>query len=121
MDDPVKRELFCGDGEFLLLSEDYVESRINADEKKPRLTQYLGIDPEEVLIEPYIVKGDLRMDDQYLLCSDGLTDMLGNVEIVSILVGTESEEACAQKLIDTALEEGGKDNVAMIEGQIVAM
>ncbi len=101
-------------GEFLQLTEDHVESRINAGEKKPRLTQYLGIDPEEVLIEPHIAKGDLRRGDQYLLCSDGLTDMLGNAEIAAILQEEESAENCAQKLIDAALEKGGKDNVTVI-------
>lgn len=99
-------------GEFMQLSQDHIEKR--SDGKKAPLTQHLGLDPEEIQIEPHIARGDLKRGDQYLLCSDGLTDMLSNFEIDSIMCRTETADECVQQLIDAALENGGKDNVTAI-------
>lgn len=99
-------------GEFLQISEDHVEKR--EGKKKTPLTQHLGIDPEEFLIEPYIAKGELQAGDQYLLCSDGLTDMLTNLEIDEIMTQAATVEDCAQSLVDAAMEHGGKDNITVI-------
>ncbi|MBR0208941.1 MAG: serine/threonine-protein phosphatase [Oscillospiraceae bacterium] len=102
------------DGEFLQLSVDHVEKREDQPKKKMPLTQHLGISPEDFLIEPYIAKGELKAGDVYLLCSDGLTDMLSNLEIDEILSAGASPEECVQKLVDAAYEHGGKDNVTVI-------
>lgn len=102
-------------GEFLQLSEDHVEKREGQKTtKKMPLTQHLGIDQETFLIEPYIAKDKITHGDQYLLCSDGLTDMLTNLEIDEIMKKSVSVEACVQQLIDAALEKGGKDNITAI-------
>ena len=82
--------------------------------KKTPLTQHLGINPEDFLIEPYIAKGELKAGDVYLLCSDGLTDMLSNLEIDEILSAGASPEEDVRRLVDAALEKGGKDNVTAI-------
>lgn len=102
------------EGEFLQLSVDHIERRKGDSPKKAPLTQYLGIDPEEFRIEPFIAKGELKRGDQYLLCSDGLTDMLSHMETVGILSSKGDTLACVQQLIDAALEHGGKDNVTVI-------
>jgi len=102
------------DGEFLQISQDHVEARPRGKSKKAPLTQHLGIDPEDMLIEPYIAKGDLKRGDQYLLCSDGLTDMLTNFEISDIMLNSEDAESCVQALIQAALEHGGRDNITAI-------
>ena len=91
-----------------------MEKRDGKSTKKAPLTQHLGINPEDFLIEPYIAKGELKRGDQYLLCSDGLTDMLTNLEIDEIMSSTDTAGDCVQKLIDAALEKGGKDNVTAI-------
>ncbi len=106
-------------GEFLQLSVDHLEKREGQTKKKAPLTQHLGISPENFLIEPYIAKGELKHGDQYLLCSDGLTDMLSNFEIDEILNCCASTEECAQHLVDAALEKGGKDNVTVIVCKIL--
>lgn len=102
------------DGEFLQISKDHVENRPGKSEKKAALSQHLGIDPEEMMIEPYIAKGELKRGDQYLLCSDGLTDMLTNFEIADFMRQSEDTDECAQELIKAALEKGGRDNVTVI-------
>ena len=107
------------DGEFQQLSRDHVERHAHPGEEKARLSQYLGIDPEEYLIEPHIAKGDLKRGDRYLICSDGITDMLSNLEIVGIFLSAEDSEACVQKLIDAALEKGGRDNATAIVCRIL--
>ncbi len=102
------------DGEFLQLSEDHIERRPEKAHNKAPLTQHLGIDPEDMLIEPYIAKGDLRKGDMYLLCSDGLTDMLSNLEISCLMHDSNSVDECVRQLIQAALIKGGRDNITAI-------
>lgn len=101
-------------GEFLQLSVDHIEKRSEGEYKKAPLTQYLGIDPEEMLIEPNVAKGKISKGDIYLLCSDGLTDMLTNFEISDILLSCGDSGDCVKKLIQVALEHGGRDNITVI-------
>lgn len=102
------------DGVFSQISVDHVESHYGQHTKKLLLTQHLGIDPEEFIIEPYIAKGDLKPEDQYLICSDGLTDMLSNLEIVEIMKAASTAEDCICGLIQAALDNGGRDNMTAI-------
>jgi len=54
-----------------------------------------------------------RKDDLYLLCSDGLTDMVEDVVIQGILADGGSLDEMCQRLVDEALERGGHDNVTV--------
>lgn len=107
------------DGEFLQLSQDHVEKRPGRDQKKAALTQHLGFGSEEIEIEPYIAKGELKKGDTYLLCSDGLSDMLTNFEITDIMLNSEDAEDCVQRLIDSALQHGGRDNITAIVCKLI--
>ena len=51
--------------------------------------------------------------DKYLLCSDGLTDMVPQEQIAQILT-KQAPEPAAQLLLRQALDNGGKDNVTLI-------
>lgn len=80
-----------------------------------RLTKHLGVFPEEATLSPNIsVIDDVDNGDIVLLCSDGLTDMLSDDDITAILSTGESAQDVASKLIRTALERGGKDNVTVM-------
>ena len=80
-----------------------------------RLTKHLGVFPEEATLTPNIsVIDDVDNGDILLLCSDGLTDMLSDDDITAILSTGESAQDVASKLIRTALERGGKDNVTVM-------
>ncbi len=80
-----------------------------------RLTKHLGVFPEEATLTPNIsVIDDVDNGDIILLCSDGLTDMLSDDEITAILSTGESSQDVASKLIRSALEKGGKDNVTVM-------
>lgn len=94
----------------------YIRSR--GIKKKPQLTQHLGIEPNEMLIEPFIDKYDAQNGDKYLLCSDGLTDMVEESVIESILREGDNLQISAQKLLRLALDNGGKDNTTIILCQI---
>ncbi len=52
--------------------------------------------------------------DVFLICSDGLTDMLDDNEIAFVIQGQPSLEAAAQALIDAANQAGGRDNISVI-------
>ena len=51
--------------------------------------------------------------DQLLLCTDGLTDMVDNETIGSMLRGAASPDEACQFLLAAALKNGGKDNVTI--------
>lgn len=80
---------------------------------KPPLSQNLGIPPSEMIIEPYIAMGQYNIGDIYLICSDGLTDMLTQEEIVNVLLTSPLNNAVNQ-LLEQALAKGGKDNITII-------
>ncbi|GHT84648.1 protein-serine/threonine phosphatase [Betaproteobacteria bacterium] len=75
------------------------------------LTRGLGVDD---LIEPETGTQQLQPGDRLLLCSDGLTDMV-NEEIIASLLGAALPAAeIVQNLIDAANAHGGRDNVSVI-------
>ena len=86
--------------------------------RKPGLTQFLGIEEEEYIIEPHIIELKLKSKDLYLLCSDGLTDMCSEEEITEILDKKDSLKIKTRQLAEAALNHGGRDNITIILCQI---
>ncbi len=73
-------------------------------------------------VEVDTVQHDLQANDVFLLCSDGLSDMVDDWRIEEILNEREDNlEATAQELVNTANRNGGKDNVSVILMQISSM
>lgn len=99
------------DGTLEQISQDHVA--VAAFGSKPPLSQNLGIPPDELIIEPYVARGKYHNGDIYLICSDGLTDMLSQDEIRGILA-TFEYDAVVPTLLDISLEKGGKDNITII-------
>lgn len=106
-------------GEFLQLSEDHIAKTPSGNKKAP-LIQYLGFDSEGVELEPYIARCEINNDDIYLICSDGLTDMLTNFEICDIVLQSDSLENSVENLIQAALDHGGNDNITIIMCKVVS-
>lgn len=79
---------------------------------KPQLLQYLGIPPEEMHLCPTYGEWPCRAGDRYLICSDGLTDMLSLEEIGRM--AREPLDQAVQQLLEQALHRGGRDNITMI-------
>lgn len=73
--------------------------------------------------EPDISLHTAQVDDVYLLCSDGLTDVVGADDIQRVLTevatGTAAPEEAVQSLIDLANEGGGPDNITCVVAHVV--
>ena len=65
-------------------------------------------------VNPDASEIEIRQGDVYLLCSDGLTGMVPEEEILRVVAESPSLEAACQQLIDAANERGGLDNVTAI-------
>jgi serine/threonine protein phosphatase PrpC len=84
------------------------------------IRQAVGVaDPSEPL-EPDIETFALQEGDLYLLCSDGLTDMVDDAEIEAI-VREEPPTRAAWRLVDRALANGGRDNITVVLVRIMAL
>jgi len=80
------------------------------------ITRALGIAPE---VEVDVKSDTLDGDDIYLLCSDGLSDLLNEQDMSRILIEQRDDlNNAAQQLVDLANERGGNDNISVI---LVAM
>ena len=53
-----------------------------------------------------------------MLCSDGLTNMVEDEEILEIVRKSSSIEEAASTLVDTANKNGGKDNISVVLAEI---
>ena len=111
------------------LTEDHsvVEEMVRSGELTPEeaavhphrhiLTRVLGIEPN---IETDCWELDLQPGSVLLLCSDGLTNELGEQEIAQVLVENADIESAASELVRLALQRGGTDNVTVVVVEVVA-
>ncbi len=75
------------------------------------ITRAVGV-KEYVLVDFFDVH--IGRKEKLLLCTDGLTNMLKDEEIHKIIVGSSSLEDAGRRLIETANENGGRDNIAVV-------
>ena len=57
---------------------------------------------------------ELKPEDKILMCSDGLSNMVDDAEILEIINREPDIEKAARMLIDAANENGGKDNISVV-------
>src|SRR5258705_9443774 len=55
---------------------------------------------------------EVRADDQFVVCSDGLTDLVEDKEIKSLVLAADQHSAC-ESLIQLAKKRGGYDNITV--------
>jgi protein phosphatase len=79
---------------------------------KHLLTNALGGSTEHVDVDVDLLR--LEHGDRLLLCSDGLTDLVDDETISRTLSAFESSKDACEKLVQLALEDGGRDNVTVI-------
>ncbi|WP_028310187.1 Stp1/IreP family PP2C-type Ser/Thr phosphatase [Derxia gummosa] len=88
---------------------------------KNLVTRAVGVDP---VVEPDIIEVDTEPDDIFLLCSDGLTDMVEDVGIAALMTAYQEADArldeLATGLVRTANDHGGRDNVSVILARVDA-
>ena len=102
---------------FYQISQDHVLGR-SLFGKAP-LTQYLGMEEENLQLEPSISRQEIKIGDRFLLCSDGITDMLSDGEIADILSRDIPVAKTVEILVDRALKKGGRDNITIVLCEIM--
>ncbi|MFD6391700.1 PP2C family protein-serine/threonine phosphatase [Nocardia sp. NPDC055029] len=71
-------------------------------------------------VTPTLVLGDAEPGDRYLLCSDGLSDVVTEEKIAQFLRSAGTVAGCAEQLVELALLNGGPDNVTVVVADITA-
>jgi protein phosphatase len=100
-----------------LLQEQIDSGLITAEQaryslNKNLVTRALGI---EAIVPADVSEYRLEVDDIYLLCSDGLTDMVEPDAIKALLAaGRGNLEGAARQLVDLANQNGGRDNITVV-------
>jgi protein phosphatase len=80
------------------------------------VTRALGVEPT---VEVEVHEHDVLPNDIYLLCSDGLPDMVEDDDIhLTISTFNASLDVVGQQLIDLANDHGGRDNVSVMLAQV---
>ena len=103
-----------------LLQEQIDSGLITAEQaafsaNKNLVTRAVGVE-DTVLLETHL--HDVLPGDTYLLCSDGLSDMLDDESIGQLIMGSETLPEAAAALIDAANDAGGKDNISVVLARV---
>jgi protein phosphatase len=111
------------DGILTMLTEDHslvaelvrqgklTEQEAEEHPQRSIITRALGPEPV-VLVDTLTIRA--QAGDVYLLCSDGLTGMVGDDRLRALLLGAPSLERAAGDLIAAANEAGGRDNITVV-------
>jgi protein phosphatase len=111
-------------GKLTQMTEDHslIQEQINAglitpeqaaiSTKKNLVTRALGVDVD---VKLGLQTADVNVGDVYMLCSDGLSDLVEDAQMTQILAAAGSNiDVAAQKLVDAANDNGGTDNISVV-------
>jgi PPM family protein phosphatase len=79
------------------------------------ITKAIGTEPK---VDPTVEITDIAKNDIFLMCSDGLSDLLTIREIERTLVDNPSIQDAVENLIAQANEKGGRDNVTVVIAKV---
>jgi PPM family protein phosphatase len=111
------------DGELKRLTKDHslveelrrqgrlTEEQAEEHPQRSIITRALGPEPK---VNVDTMSFPARDGDVFLLCSDGLTTMVGDEEIRDILVGARSLRSAVNRLVEAANRGGGRDNITAV-------
>lgn len=99
-----------------LVSRMVREGRLKPEEaerhpQRSIITRALGVDAD---VEVDELSLEVAEGDRLLLCSDGLTSMIGHDDLHEVLSTQADPNAAAEELVARALEAGGEDNVTVV-------
>jgi PPM family protein phosphatase len=124
------RSYLLRDGHLKRLTNDHsvVQAQVDqglitaAEARKHPLRNVIlrAVGTNEVLVVD-LIRGEILAGDLFLLCSDGLTDMVEEDVILQVLAGRPSLPHKADKLVELANSNGGYDNVTVVLGQVVTV
>lgn len=97
---------------MLMEKGEITEEEMETHPQRHMLMKAVGV---ERTVCPDFFRLDLQPDQEWrlMLCSDGLSGFCSDAEIQEILAEALPDEETAQKLIDAALEKGGRDNISV--------
>ena len=110
-------------GEFEQITKDHslLQEQIDAGMITPEqaatstyknlVTRALGVE-DAVMLE--LNEHQVEAGDLYVMCSDGLSDMVDDTEIANILKVDVSLDQRAERLVAAANEHGGRDNITVL-------
>jgi protein phosphatase len=103
-----------------LLQEQIDSGLITAEQaafsaNKNLVTRAVGVE-DTVLLETHL--HDVMPGDLYLLCSDGLSDMLDDDSIAQLLQASDALPELGAALVDAANDAGGKDNISVVLARV---
>lgn len=105
------------DGDILQLSNDHTDEQFLLSQgivnRKPRLTQCIGMSEEYGQIEPSYTTLDLVHGDKLILCSDGITDMV-STDFLCMAVDQHNSIKAIEEIEKVVLKNGAKDNYTLI-------
>ena len=101
----------CSGENFRQVSTDHAERQLFGNQA---LTQYLGVPPEEMLIEPAICTFPCHSGDQYLLCTDGVWNCAGDKVLRDRFLSGKSIQDRMRNIFDLVSESGERDNATAI-------
>ena len=78
------------------------------------ITRAVGVDP---MVQTDVIHMDRQAGDIWLICSDGLYNMVPDATLLKLLA-LEDLEAAADQLLDAALAAGGTDNITFVIGKV---
>ena len=121
------RAYLLREGKLERLTDDhsYVAEQVRAgaiSEESARRSRFRNVITRAVGIEPTITPDvshfDVQPGDNLLLCTDGLTNMVPEDEIAQTLQYAPTPQAAAERLIQQANRNGGKDNITAVVARL---
>jgi len=95
----------------------YSEEEAQRSTNRNYVTRALGVEPT---VEVEVREFDVLPEDVFLLCSDGLPDMVEDEDIhLTISTFNASLDVVGQQLVNLANEHGGRDNVSVMLAQVL--
>jgi PPM family protein phosphatase len=123
------RAYLVRDGKLEQLTEDHSlvaelvrSGRLSPEEAETHpqrsvITRAIGTDPD-VDVDTFSIEG--KPGDLFMLCSDGLTDMVGDEGILETVEGNRDDlETTAKELVGLANRSGGEDNITVVFFELV--
>lgn len=99
-----------------LLAQGQIDNRqANDFMYKNIITKAIGTEPR---VKPSLSTQEVESEDVYLMCSDGLSDLLTNEEIQNIMLISPSLPIAADVLVATANSKGGFDNITVVIAKV---
>lgn len=97
--------------EELIAAGELTEQEAERDPRRSMITRALGL---EAGVEVDLYPVPLAPGDRVMICSDGLTTMIGEDAILDVLASEPDPTSAAQRLVDAANAAGGVDNITVV-------